>query len=444
MSIQPNGIERLNPKVVLVYISPHPDLFNKKLYQHTLKRSQPMLRILLVSSIVFSLTFSSCFETPINNALAEIDRATNDINANSAEWQNILNRLPDKIKGKVDDTIQNELTRFVEHSAGVVSQQTVCTSDILAKRAINFLRKLRQAVVGGQKAAYLTSPIVCQVPSNIELSAMPAGHRIIEASGADFNVRDNKDKQISIAFWSDSNQKAFNIDESRIGRNTNYNLAINLDGAEIPKLVKDNDINKILFYWNESNVEQPQVLVLKHVVGTDEFTVPIGDVSLIPRHTGGDQGNDLNNDNPFQTDVLGKVFISSDQRQVLYNLYMHGKETQSDYTEVEGWKSEVQTGTKSVGLGGLFKVPVYGEGPGLLAYTAPNGWKIVSVTPLGETRDHINITQHGDQNLFQGSAGQVVRVFKVNGGEGGGEAGNQTGVTATFNNIVVKIQEIEQ
>jgi hypothetical protein len=184
-------------------------------------------------------------------------------------------------------------------------------------------------------------------------------------------------------------------------------------------------------------------LVTKKVPGSDEVFIGLGDVGLIPRHTGGDTGTDINDDNPFQTDLLGKVFISQDKRQVLYNLYMNGRESQPDHTSVEGWKSEKKIGEKKIHIpfGGEITIPIFGEGPGLVAYTAPNGWVIESVSPVGETRDHINITKHGDQNLPQGGAGQVIRNFKVNGGEGGGEAGNQTGVVATFNNLTIKIKE---
>jgi hypothetical protein len=341
--------------------------------------SRIALSLIVMSSLVFGVTWNSCLGHAVPDVLAEIDKAINEINANSTEWQNIINQLQKKLQGTIDHTIQEELTHFVEHSVAVVSQQAVCTTDILAKRALNFLYRLKQAVKGGSQKTNLTSPIVCQVPSNIELAAMPAGHRIIEASGADFTLRDNNNQLMSLAFWSDTQEKAFAVEESRIGRNTNYNLAVNLDGADIPKFVKDNDINKLLFYWNGSNVEQPQVLVLKHIPGTNEISIGIGNVSLIPRWTNGDRGTDINDDNPFQTDVAGKVFISADQTKVLYNLYMRGRESQPDNTEVEGWKSEAQTGTKIIHLpfGQTITVPVFGEGPGLVAYTAPSGWKFV-------------------------------------------------------------------
>ncbi len=401
-------------------------------------------RILVVFLLTLAVTFSTAcpWDTPVNDAIAQIDKATNDINANSAQWQNIINQLPSKLKGKIDDTIQNELTHFVEHSAGVVSQQLVCTSDILAKRALIFLNKLKNAVLGGTQKINLTAPTVCQVPSTIELAAMPKGHRIVEASGADFNLKDDGGQLMSVAFWSDSKQQAFNIDESKIGRNTNYNLALNLDGEDISNLVLSNEVNKILFYWNNSNVQQPQVLVLKHVPQTNEVIVPIGAVSLIPFHVGGDKGTDINDDNPFEVDLLGKTFLSTDGTKVLYNLYMKGRERQPDNTTVEGWWDFVQTGLKDIQLpfGVHFKIPIYGEGPGKVAYSAPPGWKIVSFSPMGPTTAHINITKHGNQNMFQGD-GQVVREFVVNGGQGGGEAGNQTGVVATFSNLTIKIVE---
>ncbi len=397
-------------------------------------------RILITLLLTFAVIFSAAcpWDTQVNDALAVIDKATNDINANSAQWQNIINQLPDKLKGKIDDTIQNELTHFVEHSAGVVSQQLVCSSDILAKRALIFLDKLKHAILGSAQKTNLTSPTVCQVPSTIELAAMPSGHRIVEASGADFNLKDDNGQFMSVAFWSDSKQQAFNIDESRIGRNTNYNLAINLDGEDISNLVLNNEVNKILFYWNKSNVQQPQVLVLKHVPQTNEVIIGIGDVRLIPFHVGGDKGTDINDDNPFEVDVLGKTFLSADQTKVLYNLYMHGREHQEDHTTVDGWWDWIKTGEINGPFG--IKIPVYGEGAGKVAYSAPPGWKIDSVQPVGETRAHINVTKHGNQNLPQG-AGQVVREFVVNGGEGGGEAGNQTGVVATFSNLTIKIVE---
>jgi hypothetical protein len=388
------------------------------------------------------LTGLQChLQTSVNDIVNEIEKAQNQLAADQTDWKNILTKLQQTLKGQVDETIQGELTTFIDHTAAVAQQQTICTTDLLARRAEAFLFKLRQAVTGGQRT-FLVSPMVCQVPATIEIAASPSGHRIIQASGADFTVKDSTGKLMSVAFWSDTLHKAFPIEEARIGRNTNFNLALNLDGDDIVNLVTANKINKILFFWSGTNVDQPQVLVLLHLPKSTELRVNIGDVSLVPRWLGGDRGTDINDDNPFVVEVRGKVFIAPDSQHVFYNLFMHGRESQPDNTEVQGWRSEVQTGTREVKVfpGIKLTIPVFGEGPGIQAYTAPDGWKITSVEPTGETVATANITKHGNQNLFQGNT-QVVRTFVVNGGEGGGEAGNQTGVTANFHELTITIQE---
>lgn len=97
---------------------------------------------------------------------------------------------------------------------------------------------------------------------------------------------------------------------------------------------------------------------------------------------------------------------------------MFAQEHRRDNTKAEGW-SEWKVG-----------------------YHAPNGWKIIRATPIGESNLGFNIEDdpHGvHTHLYP--AGDVVQKFDVWGDQKGDEAGTYTKVQVTFNSINVELEE---
>jgi hypothetical protein len=407
-----------------------------------MRRSICVVVICAMTSIAASCPFTG----GVDRAVEAIDRAITQLHADSTRWQAVLNDLAGQLRGTIDHTIEVDLVDFVARSSAIVGQQFTCRTDVLSQRVERYLIRLKAALLHRHAPPPTYPPTFCAVTDTIDLSAPATDRKVVTANGADFDSKDDAGRPVAFVFFSDTTQHLFPFDEGRVGRNTHYNLTLDVSGDEVTQFITTNKITKILFMWNGANKDMPQVLVLRQIAQVrQEGPIALGPVDFNPRHINGDAGFDINNDNPMETEVAGKLFIDPDKQHVMLNVYMHGRERQPDHTEVEGWKSEVQTGTRVIEIPLLTQrlrvtVPVFGEGHGQVAYTAPDGWRIKSVRPLGETRATANITSH-DMRGFDQAAGEVVKRFEITGSSGGGEAGTTTGVRTIFNDITVVIEQ---
>jgi hypothetical protein len=142
---------------------------------------------------------------------------------------------------------------------------------------------------------------------------------------------------------------------------------------------------------------------------------PTSITRLCPTHIGGDREFDGHG-----PDVTARATLSkrNDNKEVWVTLYLHAKETRSDWTEAEGtWERKL--------------------------WTAPAGKKIISFETDISSEANYRDTDHAlDKPSVQGG---LVEIFEIMGDTGGNDVGNCTSddvyMNVYFNEIRGKMQE---
>jgi len=144
--------------------------------------------------------------------------------------------------------------------------------------------------------------------------------------------------------------------------------------------------------------------------------IPSSITRLCPTHIGGDREFDGHG-----PDVTARATLSkrNNNKEVWVTLYLHAKETRSDWTEAEGtWER--------------------------ILWTVPAGKKIISFETNISSEANYRDTDHAlDRPSVQG--GNLVRTFEIMGDTGGNDVGNCTSddvyMNVYFNEIRGKMQE---
>lgn len=145
---------------------------------------------------------------------------------------------------------------------------------------------------------------------------------------------------------------------------------------------------------------------------------PAGITRLCPTHVGGDR--DFKGHGPDVT-ANASLEIKNSNKEVWVNLYLHAKETRSDWTEARGtWSRHL--------------------------WTVPSGYTIVNIISHRSSNASYRDDDHAlDRPAVRG--GSLVRKFEIMGDTGGNDVGNCTTddvyMNVYFNPIKVKTQEIE-
>lgn len=138
---------------------------------------------------------------------------------------------------------------------------------------------------------------------------------------------------------------------------------------------------------------------------------------LCPTHIGGDR--EFNGHGPDVTATVS-IAIRNSNTEIWATIYLHAKETRSDWTEAEGqWNKKL--------------------------WTAPSGKKIVDITSDTYSETSYVDTDHDlDRPPVRG--GNLVRQFEIMGDTGGNDVGNCTSddvyINVRFNDIHARVQDI--
>lgn len=375
----------------------------------------------LLPIIYTALSFSGCglggVKNSIDNAVGVIDEGITTIDQNSTKWQGTLQEISDKLPKDIQSTIRNEMDQLVARSIARGGVEFRCNADFLAQRAILGLKRIKAMLLKQQPEPI--KPSFCQVsPEALVLNAPKDSRQTILIAGYDMDQADKSGQPLRAVLFSDKNGAKVNLDEGRIGRTTHYSITLNVARADFEKLLRDKKISKIKISWGDNSSGLPEVLVVpREAQTTTKPNVVLGPVTFAPPRTGGDADFNSKSDHPMKYTVKGESRIEGSK--IMVRVYMMGAETQADWTKAEGW-STWQT-----------------------AYTAPPGWKIKNVRPLGvseangSTASHSKITAHLSQ-------GEAVTKFDILGDRDGIDVGIYTSVTAFFTPVTIELEEVVQ
>lgn len=141
-------------------------------------RTLKFLRLISRSSTIciLPLLVSSCMgvSNPINNTLAEFDRAINSLENESANWRKVVQDL----QASTQETISGELTDFAENTINAAGAEMRCNATFIneytgyevQKKILQKRNELAQSLGVSARTIPAPTPVICNaVPGEIQL-----------------------------------------------------------------------------------------------------------------------------------------------------------------------------------------------------------------------------------------------------------------------------------
>ncbi len=167
--------------------------------------------------------------------------------------------------------------------------------------------------------------------------------------------------------------------------------------------------------WSTDTETKSSFITVEPKECKEESFTPASHKNLCPTHTGGDKEFDGHGPEVESWAKLRNV----NNKEIYADLYLHEKETRSDWTECSGnWS--------------------------FLIYTAPTGWKIEEIITDIQSTTNYTDTDHA-LDVPTVSGGRLVSKFEIMGDTGGNDVDHCTSddayMNVFFNKVKVKICE---
>ena len=157
-------------------------------------------RILIQLSclMVCAVLLCSCFDKPIDKAIAALEDAINAIDRNSAAWQSTVTKLERDLVAQGQSTLANEVQSVANRGIATAGVELRCNIDFVGQRVNQGLRRVLARLQG--QATPPLMPAYCTVdPAEIQVDLINQ-HRLTSLYyyGYDMFDRDASDSQMKI------------------------------------------------------------------------------------------------------------------------------------------------------------------------------------------------------------------------------------------------------
>jgi len=362
------------------------------------KNVSTTIRIFILPLIcIISLT-SLCgctggITTSIDNAIAKLEKNSND-------WEAIMNELLrqlDRLPGQVSSIIKVDVQNLLDRGIATAGEEFRCNMDIIGSRMEAALKRIANERLKGNYDVDPLVPVVCHaIPDAIDRTLVPDRLNEFVYSGYDFDLD-------CIKLYLQKSDATLEDITDFLSVTTHYHMTINLG---INGVMLDKDSNKIILKCGD--VELSTVPVIQ---GTINYTIP---ETTLPRYypplVEGDR--EFAGHGPH---VIVNVDLIISKDKIECTVYMRARETQSDWTTGEGSETT-------------------------LIYEAVPGYFIQDV--LIPTSDSLDYTDSNNKDdTFPRGASGLVKNYTAYGDTSGDDIGLYTGVTVELNQIPIVLSQ---
>lgn len=360
----------------------------------------------LIAAFLISILFTSCnfinkffgkADDLVNVVTTTLDNAIGNLNATSANYQEILQKLITDLPKEVQSTITNEVSNLLNRTVAAAGAEVRCDTDFFRIRVQQALLRI--------KAKYLNQPLppiepqLCNViPLAIDMNLPPERRNKLEFYGYDFDVTAIKVVLVDGTTEIDVTDK--------LDQPTHYHMTLNLGSNGVPLSINS---KRLILRWNNRDISTIAIIQKNPpICQTTFFQFQPSPIPFMPPLTRGDREFDGNG-----PDITVSVNLLNFGTSVVARVYMKAVETESDWTTGEGTKDFV----------------IYNADPGkrIEAIVSP-------ISAFFSYRD----TDH-DMDEFPGS-GPIFK-FHFSGDDDGDDVGVHTRVEMEFNNVRVQLKE---
>lgn len=338
----------------------------------------------------------------VNASVATLNGAIDALDRNSSSWQSVLQDTTSKLTLDAQSLLRTEVTNLLTASVAVTGAELRCDTDFIGTRVRQTLIRLRDALLN--RAVPPAEPVLCHVdPAAIDMALDPSRRNKLDFFGYDFDTTPIK---VSLQ----DRTRTLDVSSS-LNHTTHYQMTLNLGSNGVPL---SGESNHLLLEWQQQQISSVAVIQPATPVCKEKPDTYARDVTLsyTPPHTRGDA--EFAGHGPEVWSIARWINYGT---HVNVRLWMKAQETTNDWTTAEGVREEPY-------------------------YTAPSGWRIESVASSGsESTAHYVDTNNADDYLGGGPNGPV-KEFAFRGDGPGDDAGSFTGVTVTFNPLIVNLVEV--
>lgn len=326
-----------------------------------------------------------------------LDYAIGTLNANSANYKEVLQKLVTDLPKEVQSTVTNEVSNLMQRTVAAAGAEIRCDADFFRMRVQQDLLRIKARFLN-QSLPDLEPQLCNVVPLAIDMNLSAERRNKLEFYGYDFDSA-----AIQVILVNGSSR----IDVSnKLNKPTHYHMTLNLGSNGVPV---SNNSTQIVLRWKDRDISSiPVVQAATPVCQTSFENFQPAPVSYMPPLVNGDREFDGHG-----PDVYANVRLINSGSAVIARVYLKAVETRSDWTQGEGTKDFV----------------IYNSDPGK---------KIVSIV----TPDYSAYSYRDDNHEvddFPGS-GPVLK-YHFTGDTDGDDVGYKTRVDIDFNNIRVELKE---
>ncbi len=341
----------------------------------------------------------------VQEATLAIGNAVNALGDQSASWQDVLKQLESGLSADAKSLIDNDVQGIVTRTVDQAGVEFRCDVSFVNQQVANDLLALKAKLLG--QAPPVAQPQVCQGPEFVDLSKT-----LTTATFYGYNFDLKFPFEVRVVHVNGSETI---VPASFVNIPTAYALSVTLAGLGLGP-----DTPSMTLYWNGKPLQSIGIL-------TPQVPPPVCDTKVVepnraevgtigpffpPRvNNGGDK--DFDGHGPR---IQVGAQISNTATQVSARLYMDARETQKDFTEVQGYS------TWTV---------VFTADPGYVIDTVSTP---TSVFPPAYVDNH-NGTTVQPFRLATG-AGGLVNTFLIVGDQDGDDVGRAS-VAAMFNHLSI-------
>lgn len=379
-------------------------------YTFLRENAMRIFAILLLSTLITSCAILSSVE----RASLALDRAADNLGSDSTKWRDTIEQGMKQLPKDIQSTVRVEVDNAISRAVAATGAEFRCDIDFIGKRLKRQIQIIAAALINKPLPALV--PEFCSVtPHLINFNLAEERRQSVVFVGYDLDAVGSDGKRLAFQLGDDKSGRIVPIESDRVGTATHYMVTIRLTGEELESLIRQKNVTKLRSIWNGQALPVGEVLLVPRVPKKETKLVTIGAKTYVPPHVEGDGDFDTHDDEPMSYSVSGEIKFND--RKILVSVHMRAREERSDWTTVDG-TSEWET-----------------------AYTAPLGYRITTVTPIGSSSSNGNINSKGAHE-YKLPAGEAVTRFEVFGDQDGNDAGTYTRVIVYFADVSVGLEEI--
>jgi hypothetical protein len=217
-------------------------------------------------------------DTPTEKAVAVLNDSIGKVQAESANWRDVLDDTADRLPEEIRQTIRNDLQNLADRTLAATRENVQCLVDFAGQRVKQGLERIKAKLLGVEVSI---EPFVCIAsPPYVDMNLPPTARNVIELSGFDL------DSQPPIQVYHATSDGVIEVTDKFTEASKHYRRILNLASQGGVQL--GDRSQRIIFRWKDRELSSVAVLAKEppRCPPSAEVVHASSPVTYRPPHTG--------------------------------------------------------------------------------------------------------------------------------------------------------------